>query len=81
MRAVILALVVGSFVTASAGSGQPPAAGGQAPADLTRLAQELRQARRAFTEAGDFSARAIDGQKAQLAGQTKLSVPMHEFMV
>jgi hypothetical protein len=68
MRAHIAALVLGSFVAASAVHGQQPGAGGQAPAELTSLAQELRQARRAFTEAGDFSARAIEGQKTQLAG-------------
>ena len=40
---------------------------GQAPAELVQLAQEFRAARRAFSEQGDFSAKAAAAQATQLA--------------
>jgi hypothetical protein len=64
----VLATVLFASIAASlpAGAQQPPARGA-APPDLVRLAEDFRQARRAFTDRGDFSAKAIDSQKAELA--------------
>lgn len=67
MRGHIATLLLGSLVAAAAVHGQQLAASGEGAPELARLAQELRQARRTFTEAGDFSAKAIEAQKSQLA--------------
>jgi hypothetical protein len=60
---VLAAIVIGS---APLGAQRAPAQG-QAPPELTTLANEFRAARRAFTERGNFSSASVDAQRKQLA--------------
>jgi len=66
MRLPLTFLLLVGLSIGSPAQAQPPPGREQAPADLNRLAGEFRTARRAFTERGDFSAKAIETQKAEL---------------
>jgi uncharacterized protein (DUF885 family) len=67
MRIATAVLVAAAIAAAWPVAAQQVPARGEAPPELVRLAEDFRQARRAFTDRGDFSAKAIDAQKAELA--------------
>jgi uncharacterized protein (DUF885 family) len=67
MTSRIAVLVIATLTASPALFAQQVPARGQAPADLAQLATEFRQARRAFGEQGDFSAKAVTAHKARLA--------------
>jgi hypothetical protein len=67
MTSRIAVLVIAALTASPAVLAQQVPAQGQAPAELAELAIDFRQARRAFGQQGDFSAKAVAVQKAQLA--------------